>query len=131
MSATAIDKLSKPELQQLALSYAAFVLGDSGAKVNASTLQAVLDAAGVQVDKAWVTQFGKVLERTSVDSFCVASGSAAGDAAPAAKGKEAAKEEKPAAKDDKKKDDKKAAKEAPPAPPAEEEGVDMGGLFDF
>ena len=54
MSATAIDKLSKPELQQLALSYAAFVLGDSGAKVNATTLQAVLDAAGIQVDKAWV-----------------------------------------------------------------------------
>lgn len=133
MSATPIDKLSKPELQQLALSYAAFVLGDSGAKVNATTLQAVLDAAGVQVDKAWVTQFGKVLESRPIDSFCVAGGSGAGaaadGAAPAAKGKDAAKDEK---KDDKKKDDKKpAAKEVAPPPPAEEEGVDMGGLFDF
>jgi ribosomal protein L12E/L44/L45/RPP1/RPP2 len=129
MSATAIDKLSKAELQQLALSYAAFVLGDSGAKINATSLQAVLDAAGVQVDKAWVGQFGKVLEGRPIDSFCVTGGAAApaGDAAPAAKGKDAAKEDK---KDDKKKEDKKPAVVAPP-PPAEEEGVDMGGLFDF
>jgi ribosomal protein L12E/L44/L45/RPP1/RPP2 len=130
MSATPVDKLSKPELQQLALSYAAFVLGDSGAKVNASTLQAVLDAAGIKVEKAWVTAFGKTLESRPIDSFCTASGGGhaadAGHAAAPATGK-----------DEKKKDDKKEAakpkeKEAPPPPPpAEDEGVDMGGLFDM
>jgi ribosomal protein L12E/L44/L45/RPP1/RPP2 len=129
MSATPVDKLSKPELQQLALSYAAFVLGDSGAKVNASTLQAVLDAAGIKVEKAWVTAFGKTLESRPIDSFCTASGGGHADAGHAAA---------PAAgKDEKKKDDKKEAakpkeKEAPPPPPpAEDEGVDMGGLFDM
>jgi large subunit ribosomal protein LP1 len=127
MSATAVDKLSKTELQQLAISYAAFVLGDSGAKVNATSLQAVLDAAGVQVDKAWVTQFGKVLESKSIDDFCHASsGGSSEAAAPAAK---AGKEDKK--KDEPKKDDKKEAKKEAPPPPAEEEGVDMGGLFDF
>jgi ribosomal protein L12E/L44/L45/RPP1/RPP2 len=109
MSATAVDKLSKTELQQLAISYAAFVLG------------------GVQVDKAWVTQFGKVLESKSIDDFCHASsGGSSEAAAPAAK---AGKEDKK--KDEPKKDDKKEAKKEAPPPPAEEEGVDMGGLFDF
>jgi ribosomal protein L12E/L44/L45/RPP1/RPP2 len=130
MSATAVDKLSKAELQQLAISYAAFVLGDSGAKVNATSLQAVLDAAGVQVDKAWVTQFGKTLESRSIDDFCHASsGGSSEGAAPAAKGGKDAKEDKK--KDEPKKDDKKEAKKEAPPPPAEEEGVDMGGLFDF
>jgi ribosomal protein L12E/L44/L45/RPP1/RPP2 len=130
MSSTAVDKLSKTELQQLAISYAAFVLGDSGAKVNATSLQAVLDAAGVQVDKAWVTQFGKTLESRSIDDFCHASsGGSSEAAAPAAKAGKDAKEDK---KNEPKKDDKKEAKkDAPPPPPAEEEGVDMGGLFDF
>lgn len=130
MSATPVDKLSAAELQQLALSYAAFVLGDSGAKINASALQAVLDAAGIKVEKAWVTAFGKTLEGRPIDSFCTASSSGSGDAGHAAPAAPAAH-----AKDEKKKDDKKEAakpkeKEAPPPPPAEEEGMDMGGLFD-
>lgn len=48
MSSTPIDKLTPVEIQQLSLSYAAFILSDAGAKVTAQSLQSVLDAAGLK-----------------------------------------------------------------------------------
>lgn len=123
MSSTPVDKLSKAEVQQLALSYAGFILGDAGAKVDAASLQAVLDAAGIQVEKAWVTQFGKILSSRPIDSF-FAVGGGSGDAPSAAAPKEEAKK-----KEEKKEEKKEAKKEAPPPPP-EDDNMDMGGLFD-
>lgn len=128
MSSTAVDKLSKGEVQQLALSYAAFVLGSAGAKVDAGSLQSVLDAAGIQVDKAWVTQFGKILSSRPIDSFYSVGGGAS-EGAPAAPAKDDKKKDEK--KDDKKDAKKEAKKEAPPPPPADDDaGLDMGGLFD-
>lgn len=125
MSSTSVDKLSPSEVSQLSLSYAAFILADAGAKVNAQTLQAVLDAAGLKTEKLWIDLFSKTLANKPVDSFfSVGGGSAApASSAPAPAGKADKKEEK--------KDDKKPAakKEAPPPEP--EDDVDMGGLFDF
>jgi ribosomal protein L12E/L44/L45/RPP1/RPP2 len=104
MSSTPIASLSAAEIQQLSLSYAAFILSDAGAKVNAQTLQAVLDAAGLKTEKLWIDLFSKALTKTPVESF-FSVGGAGGAPAPAA--------EAPAAKDDKKdakKDDKKGKK---------------------
>ncbi len=131
MSSVPFDKLSAGEVQQLAISYAAFVLGDAGAKINAANLQAVLDAAGVKVEKAWLTSFSKVLESRPLDSFFSCGGAAEGDSAPAP----AAKTTAAPPKEEKKKDDKKETKNAPappPPPPADDDaGMDMGGLFDM
>jgi ribosomal protein L12E/L44/L45/RPP1/RPP2 len=109
MSSTAVASLSAAEVQQLSLSYAAFILSDAGAKVNAQTLQAVLDAAGLKTEKLWVDLFSKALTKTPVESFFSLGGGST-TAAPAAEAP--AKEDKK----DAKKDDKKGKKEEKPAP---------------
>ena len=86
MSSTAVASLSPAEVSQLSLSYAAFILADAGAKVNAQTLQSVLDAAGLKTEKLWVDLFAKTLANKPVESFFSVSGgsSTASSAAPAA-----------------------------------------------
>ena len=129
MSSTAVAKLSPAEVQQLSLSYAAFLLADAGAKVNAQALQTVLDAAGIKAEKLWVDLFAKTLATRPVETYFGATGgSSAGSGSAPADKKEDKKDEK---KDDKKGDKKKEEKkEAPPAPVVEEDTMDMGGLFD-
>lgn len=83
MSSTPIDKLTPVEIQQLSLSYAAFILSDAGAKVTAQSLQAVLDAAGLKSEKLWVDLFAKTLATKPVDSFFGVGGGSA-SSAPAA-----------------------------------------------
>jgi ribosomal protein L12E/L44/L45/RPP1/RPP2 len=112
MSSTAVASLSPAEVQQLSLSYAAFILSDAGAKVNAQTLQAVLDAAGLKTEKLWVDLFSKALTKTPVESFFSLGGGAAG-AAPAAAEAPAKEEKKDAKKDDKKGKEKSAPAPAP------------------
>lgn len=109
------------EKEQLAVSYAAFVLSGAGAEVNAESLNAVLNAAGVKVNATLVNAVAKALKGRNVTEFFGSAGSAPAESAPAAT-------EKPAAKAA---DKKEAKKEAPPPPPPkeEEEDMDMGDLF--
>ena len=107
MSSTSVDKLSPAEVQQLSLSYAAFLLADAGAKVNAQSLQGVLDAAGIKSEKLWIDLFAKTLASRPVESFFGVSGGASSAAGSAPAAKEAAKKEE---KKEEKKEDKKADK---------------------
>lgn len=114
------------EKEQLAVSYAAFVLAGSGAEVNENSLNAVLKAANVNVSASLVAGVAKALKGRKVTDFF---GSVGGGSAPAETAKPAEKKEEK--KDDKKKDEKKNAPPPPPPKPVEEEeGMDMGGLFD-
>ena len=118
------------EKEQLAVSYAAFVLSGSGAEVNENSLKAVLKASGVNVSASLVAGVAKALKgRNITEFFGSVGGSAPAEAAEVKTAKPA--EKKDEKKDDKKKEEKK--KEAPPPPPKleEDEGMDMGGLFDW
>ena len=86
MSSTGVANLTPNEVSQLSLSYAAFILSDAGAKVNAQTLQSVLDAAGLKTEKIWVDLFAKTLANKPVESFLSVAGgsSAAPSSAPVA-----------------------------------------------
>jgi ribosomal protein L12E/L44/L45/RPP1/RPP2 len=110
------------EKEQLAVSYAAFVLSGSGAEITADSLNAVLKAAAVTVSPTLVNAVAKALKGRNVTEFFGSTGSAPAESAPAPAADKAAA--KPAAKAEEKK------KEAPPPPPKEEEeDMDMGDLF--
>jgi ribosomal protein L12E/L44/L45/RPP1/RPP2 len=83
--------LSAVEKEQLAISYAAFVLSGSGAEVNQTTLNAVLAASGAKVSNGLVNAVAKALKGRSVSSFFGSVSSGSGSA-PAAESKPAAKE---------------------------------------
>lgn len=120
MASKPVAQLSAPEKEQLAVSYAAFVLSGQGAQVTAESINAVLTAAGLSASAGLVKAFAKTLATKQVTDFIgsVGSGAPAAEEAPAAK---------PSGKPE------KAGKSAPPPPPPaeEEEGMDMGGLFDW
>lgn len=119
MASKPVAQLSAPEKEQLAVSYAAFVLSGQGAQVTAEAINSVLSAAGLTASVNLVKAFAKTLATRQVTDLI---GSIGSSEAPAA--------EAPAAKAPAK-GAEKAAKTAPPPPPAEEEeGMDMGGLFD-
>lgn len=119
MASKPVAQLSAPEKEQLAVSYAAFVLSGQGAQVTAEAINSVLSAAGLTASVNLVKAFAKTLATRQVTDLI---GSIGSSEAPAA--------EVPAAKAPAK-GAEKAAKTAPPPPPAEEEeGMDMGGLFD-
>lgn len=113
------------EKEQLAVSYAAFVLSGAGAAITAESLNAVLHAAGVTANSTLVNAVAKALKTRSVtDFFGSTGGSAPAESAPAP-----VAAEKTAAKPAEKKEEKKQAP-PPPPPKEEEEDMDMGGLFD-
>jgi len=95
MASVSVDKLPAAEKEQLAISYAAFVLEGAGADITADSLRAVLTAAGVTVDALLVNAVAKALKGRKVSSFfgSVGGGSGSGSA-PAAGGAPAKKEEK-------------------------------------
>jgi large subunit ribosomal protein LP1 len=103
--------------QQLACTYAALLLADSG-KTDAATIVAVAKAAKVEVSKGMASAFAALLKDVNVDeilknvSFGGGCAAPAGGAAPAKAGAAA-----PA----------KAA--AAPEPEEEEDDFGMGGLF--
>lgn len=103
MASVALDKLPAAEKEQLAVSYAAFVLHGTGAEVNAASLNAVLAASGVKVNDALVNTLAKALKGKSVTDFFGSVG------APASSAPVAAENAKPA--------ETKPAKVAPPPPP--------------
>jgi ribosomal protein L12E/L44/L45/RPP1/RPP2 len=110
------------EKEQLAVSYAAFVLAGAGAEVTADSLNAVLHASGVAANSTLVSAVAKALKGRTVTDFFGGVGSGPAESAPATT-PAAEKAAKPAAKP--------ADKPAPPPPPKEEEeDMDMGGLFD-
>lgn len=128
MASKPVAQLSATEKEQLAVTYAAFVLNGQGAPVTADSINAVLSAAGLTASAGLVKAFAKTLANRPVTDFV---GSVVGSgSAPAAETKTEEKKGKDAPKEAAK--DAKPAKNAPPPPPPaeEEEGMDMGGLFD-
>lgn len=119
MASKPVAQLSDAERDQLAVSYASFVISGQGAQVNVESLAAVLKAANVKVADNLVKAVGKALVGKNVTEFFggVGAGSGSGSAPVA--------EDKPAAKKPEQK-----TQEAPPPPPEEEGEMDMGGLFD-
>ena len=122
MASKPVAQLSAPEKEQLAVSYAAFILNGQGAQVTSDSINAVLTAAGLTASGNLVKAFAKTLATKKVTEFIGSVGSGSAPAATEAPTKAAGKDSKPA---------EKAAKTAPPPPPPEDdEGADMGGLFD-
>lgn len=90
MASVAVGKLSQTEKEQLAISYAAFVLSGTGAEVNQASLTAVLQASGVTVSSGLLNAVAKALKGRNVSEFfgSVGSGSSASTTlAPATKSK--------------------------------------------
>ena len=117
MASVALDQLPPAEKEQLAVSYAAFVLAGQGAEVNADSLKAVLQAANINASAGLVSAFAKTLQGRNVSDFYGSVGGGAASApAPAAETAKAPVKEaaKPA---------------AAPEPAEEEEDMDMGDLF--
>jgi ribosomal protein L12E/L44/L45/RPP1/RPP2 len=85
MASVAVAQLSQVEKEQLAISYAAFVLSGSGAEVNQASLTAVLQASGVTVSAGLLNAVAKALKGRNVSEFfgsvSVSSGSGAPQAA--------------------------------------------------
>jgi ribosomal protein L12E/L44/L45/RPP1/RPP2 len=69
MASVAVSQLSPVEKEQLAISYAAFVLSGSGAQVTSDSLNAVLNASGVKVSSALVNAVAKALKTRNVTEF--------------------------------------------------------------
>lgn len=110
------------EKDQLAVSYAAFILSGSGAEVTAESLTAVIAASGLTANSTLVNAVAKALKGRNVTEFfgSVGGSAPAAESAPAPAAKEAAK---PAAKEAPK------VVAPPPPPKEEEEDMDMGDLF--
>jgi ribosomal protein L12E/L44/L45/RPP1/RPP2 len=88
MASVAVAKLSPAEKEQLAVSYAAFVLSGSGAEVNQASLTAVLQASGVTVSAGLLAAVAKALKGRNVSEFfgsvSVSGGASSGSSAPQA-----------------------------------------------
>ena len=101
-----MDKLSKGEISDLAVTYAVWLLHDGGVSVDADKLQTVLSAAGVDVPAFYTKLYAKAVTdvkklddivsastTVSAGGAAPAAGSAPAAAAPAAAKEEAKKEE--------------------------------------
>lgn len=60
---------SSVEKEQLAISYAAFVLSGTGAEVNQASLTAVIQAAGLTVSAGLLNAVAKALKGRNVSEF--------------------------------------------------------------
>lgn len=67
MASVAVSQLSQAEKEQLAISYAAFVLSGTGAEVNQASLNAVLQAAGTSVSAGLISAVSKALKGRNVN----------------------------------------------------------------
>ena len=130
MASKPANQISAGEKEQLAVSYAAFVLSGQGAAVTADNINNVLKAANLTASAALVKAFAKTLASRSINDFLGSVGGGSESAPVEAKGKDAGKA-KEAPKDAGKDAKGKAAVPPPPPPPPaqEEEDVDMGDLF--
>ena len=84
MASKPVAQLSVAEKEQLAVSYAAFILSAQGSNVNAETIAAVLKAANVNASQSLINAFSKTLNGKKVTDFIgsVGSGSTAPVSAP-------------------------------------------------
>jgi ribosomal protein L12E/L44/L45/RPP1/RPP2 len=80
MASVAVSQLSAVEKEQLAISYAAFVLSGTGAQVTADSLNAVLTASGVKVSAGLVGAVAKALKTRSVTEMFGSVGGSSGSA---------------------------------------------------
>ena len=69
MASKPVANLSAPEKEQLAVSYAAFVLSAQGADVNADSINSVLKAANLSASQSLVKAFAKTLGNRPVTEF--------------------------------------------------------------
>lgn len=69
MATVAVDKLSPAEKEQLAVSYAAYILSGQGSEVTADSLNNVLKASGVTVNAGLVKAVAKSLKGRNVTEF--------------------------------------------------------------
>lgn len=69
MASKPVAELSAAEKDQLAVSYASFVLSGQGAEINADSLSAVLKAANINVADNLVRAVGKALTGRNVTEF--------------------------------------------------------------
>lgn len=69
MASVAVGQLSQTEKEQLAISYAAFVLSGTGAEVNQASLTAVIKASGVTVSSGLLNAVAKALKGRNVSEF--------------------------------------------------------------
>lgn len=88
MASKPVAQLNAAEKEQLAVSYAAFVLSGQGAQVTADSINNVLKAAGLTASANLVKAFAKTLSTRDVKEFL---GSVGGGSAPAADTKAEAK----------------------------------------
>jgi len=81
--------MTSVEKEQLAISYAAFVLSGTGAEVNQASLTAVLQAAGVTVNAGLLNAVAKALKGRNVSEFfgSISAGSASTTSAPVTQAK--------------------------------------------
>jgi ribosomal protein L12E/L44/L45/RPP1/RPP2 len=82
MATVAVSQLSPVEKEQLAISYASFVLSGSGAEVNQESLNAVLKAANITVSNGLVNAVSKCLKNKNVTEFFGSVGGGSAESAP-------------------------------------------------
>ena len=116
MASKPANQLNATEKEQLAVSYAAFVLSGQGAQVTADNINNVLKAANLTASAGLVKAFAKTLATKNVKDFF----GSVGGGAPAEQAQGKAEDKKKDEKKDEKKDDKKGKAAPPPPPPAAE-----------
>lgn len=118
MASKPANQLNATEKEQLAVSYAAFVLSGQGAQVTVDNINNVLKAANLTASAGLVKAFAKTLATRSVNDFFGSVGGGS-EEEPKAKGDDKKKDEKKEEKKDDKKDAKGKAAPPPPPPAAE------------
>ena len=93
MASKPANQLNAAEKEQLAVSYAAFVLSGQGAQVTAASINNVLKAANLTASQGLVKAFAKTLATRSVNDFL---GSVGGSGSAPTETKTEAKEDKKA-----------------------------------
>jgi large subunit ribosomal protein LP1 len=80
MASKPANQLSATEKEQLAVSYAAFVLSGQGAQVTADSINNVLKAANLTASSSLVKAFAKTLANRNVTEFFGSVGGGSGSA---------------------------------------------------
>eukprot|EP01123_Difflugia_compressa_P014159 TRINITY_DN704_c0_g2_i1.p1 TRINITY_DN704_c0_g2~~TRINITY_DN704_c0_g2_i1.p1 ORF type:complete len:166 (+),score=44.24 TRINITY_DN704_c0_g2_i1:30-527(+) len=66
------------EIDELACTYAALILHDAGQSITASQINAIVAAAGVEVQPFWPNLFERVLKEKNLDELLLAAGTGGG-----------------------------------------------------
>jgi len=63
-------------VSELGCTYAALILHDAGAAINAAAINKIVAAAGVQIEAFWPTLFERVLKNHNLDDIILSAGAA-------------------------------------------------------